>query len=54
MHNLHFLLMVVFKIALDDYSKMSSAFYLLLGTTIMFVALGYFYKMINQATEKEK
>lgn len=47
-------LMVVFKIALDDYSKMSAAFYLLLGTTIMFVALGYFYKTINQASEREK
>ncbi len=39
-------LMVVFKIALDDYSKMLSAFYLLLGTTIMFVGLAFFYKTI--------
>lgn len=47
-------LMVVFKIALDDYSKMSAAFYLLLGTTIMFVALGYFYKTIKESGEKEE
>ena len=39
-------LMVVFKIALDDYSKLSSAFYLMIGTTIMFATLGYFYKTI--------
>lgn len=45
-------LMVVFKIALDDYTKMSAAFYLLLGTTIMFVSLGYFYKTITQSGSK--
>jgi hypothetical protein len=39
-------LMVVFKIALDDYSKLPSAFYLMIGTTIMFATLGYFYKTI--------
>jgi len=43
-------LMVVFKIALDDYSQMMSAFYLLIGTTLMFVGLGYFYKTINQSS----
>lgn len=42
-------LMVVFKIALEDYTQMLSAFYLLIGTTIMFVGLGYFYKMIKQS-----
>lgn len=45
-------LMVVFKIALDDYTKMNAAFYLLLGTTIMFVSLGYFYKTISQKSEQ--
>ncbi|MDD3505571.1 MAG: hypothetical protein PHX65_03365, partial [Sulfurimonas sp.] len=43
-------LMVVFKIALEDTSKMLSAFYLLIGTTIMLVGLGYFYKTIQEAT----
>ncbi|HEY9203492.1 MAG TPA: hypothetical protein VIM82_04095, partial [Sulfurimonas sp.] len=46
-------LMVVFKIALEDLSNMISAFYLLIGTTIMFVGLGYFYKTIQQSTQKE-
>ncbi|MDY0123475.1 hypothetical protein [Sulfurimonas sp.] len=46
-------LMVVFKIALEDLSNMISAFYLLIGTTIMFVGLGYFYKTIQEATPKE-
>ena len=40
-------LLVVFKIALEDYTQMLSAFYLLIGTTLMFVGLGYFYKQIN-------
>ena len=49
-------LMVVFKIVLDDYRNMLSAFYLLLGTTIMFVGLAYFQKSIRttQATEEEE
>jgi len=47
-------LMVVFKIALDDYSKMISAFYLLIGTTVMFIGLGYFYKTINEAGCKDE
>jgi len=46
-------LMVVFKIALGDYTKMLSAFYLLIGTTLMFIGLGYFYKTIT-GTEKHK
>lgn len=39
-------LMVVFKIALDDYKDMQAAFFLLIGTTAMFVGLAYFYKTI--------
>lgn len=39
-------LMVVFKIALNDYKDMQSAFFLLIGTTAMFVGLAYFYKTI--------
>jgi len=46
-------LMVVFKIALEDASKMLSAFYLLIGTTIMLVGLGYFYKTIQDSTQKD-
>lgn len=38
-------LMVVFKIVLDNYQNMLAAFYLLLGTTIMFVGLAYFQKI---------
>lgn len=47
-------LMVVFKIVLDDYKNMISAFYLLLGTTIMFVGLAYFKKSITYTEEAEK
>jgi hypothetical protein len=39
-------LMVVFKIALNDYKDLQSAFFLLIGTTAMFVGLAYFYKTI--------
>ena len=46
-------LMVVFKIALDDYKNLSSAFYLIVGTTMLFVSLGYFYKTINAVSCKE-
>lgn len=47
-------LMVVFKIVLDDYTNMLSAFYLLFGTTIMFVGLAYFQKTIKSTRiEKE-
>ncbi|HQS65644.1 MAG TPA: hypothetical protein PLM93_00470 [Sulfuricurvum sp.] len=46
-------LMVVFKIVLDDYRNMISAFYLLLGTTIMFVGLAYFKQSIKTTHEAE-
>lgn len=47
-------LMVVFKITLDDYTQLLSAFYLLIGTTAMFVGLAYFYKTItNTSPHKE-
>ena len=36
-------LMVVFKIALDDYTALGFAFYLILGVTIMIVGLGIFH-----------
>ncbi|MGE4509779.1 MAG: hypothetical protein AB7D43_01645 [Sulfurimonadaceae bacterium] len=45
-------LMVVFKIALEDHANMLAAFYLLIGTTIMFVGLGYFYKTIKTTCEE--
>ncbi len=44
-------LMVVFKIALDDYKNMHEAFFLLIGTTSMFVGLAYFYKTIIRKCE---
>ena len=47
-------LMVVFKIVLDDYKNMLSAFYLLLGTTIMFVGLAYFKKNIKTAHDEDE
>jgi hypothetical protein len=43
-------LMVVFKIALSDYQNMLSAFWLLFGTTLMFVGLAYFYKTIKESS----
>jgi hypothetical protein len=46
-------LMVVFKIVLDDYKNMLSAFYLLLGTTIMFVGLAYFKKNIKTTHDED-
>ncbi|MBT5934520.1 hypothetical protein [Sulfurimonas sp.] len=46
-------LMVVFKIVLDDYTNMLSAFYLLIGTTIMFVGLAYFQKTVTSAKADE-
>lgn len=39
-------LMVVFKLALTDYKSMVSAFYLLIGTTVMFIGFAYFYKTV--------
>ncbi|MFT7824230.1 MAG: hypothetical protein ABXS92_05655 [Sulfurimonas sp.] len=48
-------LMVVFKIALSDYKDMEAAFFLLIGTTAMFVGLAYFYKtIIGRCEIKEK
>ncbi len=47
-------LMVVFKIVLDDYQNMLSAFYLLIGTTIMFVGLAYFQKTIKPDIKDEQ
>ena len=47
-------LMVVFKIVLDDYTQMLSAFYLLFGTTIMFVGLAYFRKSLIDPKDKEE
>lgn len=49
-------LMVVFKIVLDGSQNMISAFYLLIGTTIMFVGLAYFQKTIksNQKVNSEE
>jgi len=47
-------LMVVFKIALDDYTKLISAFYLLIGTTIMFIGLAYFFKTIKSTEKPEE
>jgi len=43
-------LMVVFKIALNDYTQMLSAFYLIVGTTAMFVGLAFFYKTIRKSS----
>ena len=47
-------LMVVFKIALEDHTQMLSAFYLLIGTTIMFIGLAYFYKTIKESSTNEE
>jgi hypothetical protein len=47
-------LMVVFKIVLDDYQNMLSAFYLLIGTTFMFVGLAYFQKTMKSTEKTEK
>ena len=47
-------LMVVFKIALDDYTQMLSAFYLMIGTTLMFVGLGYYYKILSETESSDK
>ncbi|MDD2699006.1 MAG: hypothetical protein PHF17_09420 [Arcobacteraceae bacterium] len=44
-------LLVVFKIALSDNpANLLSAFYLIIGTTMMFVGLGWFYKTIKQSS----
>jgi len=46
-------LMVVFKLALTNYTYMLNAFYLLIGTTLMFVGLAYFYKTIGIGNKKQ-
>lgn len=44
-------LLVVFKIALSGVSKdMISAFYLIIGTTFMFIGLAWYYKTINKSS----
>ncbi len=40
-------LMVVFKIALKDYSHMQYALYLIIGVSLMIISLGLFYKFSN-------
>lgn len=47
-------LMVVFKIALDDHTQMLSAFYLMIGTTLMFVGLAYYYKVLSDTEKSHK
>lgn len=47
-------LMVVFKITLEDYTQMLSAFYLLIGTTAMFIGLAYFYKTITKSSAQQE
>ncbi|CAA6825228.1 MAG: N-linked glycosylation glycosyltransferase PglG [uncultured Sulfurovum sp.] len=44
-------LMVVFKITLDDYKNMLYAFYLIIGTTAMFVGLAFFFKTIQNSKQ---
>lgn len=46
-------LMVVFKLALTDYKSMLSAFYLLIGTTVMIIGLAYFYKTVVNGKKSE-
>lgn len=46
-------MMVVFKITLADFTKMLSAFYLLIGTTVMLVGLAYFYKTISNVEKND-
>lgn len=48
------MLLVVFKIALNDYSQLISALYLLLGTTALLVGLGWFYKTIKESGCKDE
>lgn len=44
-------LMVVFKIALDDYTALGYAFYLIIGVTIMIVGLGVFHYLTKDRCE---
>ncbi len=45
-------LMVVFKIALKDYSHMQYAVYLIAGVSLMIISLGLFYKFSNSIKNK--
>ncbi|QOR62868.1 hypothetical protein ACM66Z_05260 [Sulfurovum sp. ST-21] len=47
-------LMVVFKITLDDYTQMLAAFYLIIGTTFMFIGLGYYYKILRGIEKNDR
>lgn len=47
-------LMVVFKLALYDYEHMLSAFYLIIGTTGMFIGLAFFFKTIKSTASEKK
>ena len=46
-------LMVVFKIALGDYTDLGYAFFLILGVTIMIIGLGMFHNFTRVACSKE-
>jgi len=46
-------LMVVFKIALDDYTALGYAFYLIIGVTIMIVGLGIFHYLTKDVCRIE-
>lgn len=46
-------LMVVFKIALDDYTSLGYAFLLILGVTIMIVGLGLFHHYTKNKCERQ-
>lgn len=41
-------LMAVFKIVLDDYSKLINAFYLIIGVTLLIVGTGVYNRLSNQ------
>lgn len=47
-------LMVVFKIALGDYTNLGYSFYLIVGVTIMIVGLGLFHKYTRDSCGLEK
>ncbi|MEA3512741.1 MAG: hypothetical protein U9R37_03975 [Campylobacterota bacterium] len=46
-------LMVVFKIALGDYTELGYSFFLILGVTIMIIGLGMFHSFTRVACSKE-
>ena len=43
-------LMVVFKIAIDDYAQMIHAFYLIGGVSVLMIALGLFIYFTKKRT----